>query len=108
MNVNNHNYGVSEDLVLIYDAPDQTTAEIVLATLQSAGIQAFIQNPNRAPASGMLPHLGLASPRGVLVAPADAYAARAVLETREPNEEELAEEAANDPISLEEAEARVK
>jgi hypothetical protein len=56
----------------------------------------------------MLPHLGLAIPRGVLVAPENAYAARAVLETRSPTEEELAAEAEADPISLEEAEARVK
>ena len=106
--MHNHNYGVSDDLILVYDAPDQTTAEIVCATLQAAGIEAFIQNAHRGPASGMLTHLGLADPRGVLVAPSDAYAARAVLETRTPSEEELAAEAAADPLSLEEAEARVK
>lgn len=104
----NHNYGLSDNLVLVYDAPDQTTAEIVCATLNAAGIQAHVQNTNRGPASGALPHLGLAAPRGVLVAPGDASAARALLEAQTPTDDELAAEAEADPVSLEEAEARVR
>ena len=99
---------IHENLVRIYDAPDQTTAEIVCATLQSAGIPAVVQNHYRGWAAGMLPHLALADSRGVLVAPSDAAAARELLAGQEPTEEELAAEAEADPTSLEEAEAQVK
>ncbi len=97
-----------DEMVLIYDAPDQSTAEIVCATLQAAGIRATVQSPHRGPAAGMMPYLGLSDARGVLVAPTDVPAARAVLGALEPTEEELAAEEEADPMSLEEAEARVK
>jgi Putative prokaryotic signal transducing protein len=102
------NESAHEDLVLIFDAPDQTTAEVVCATLQAAGIHAILQNENQGPASGMLPYMGLADARGVLVAREDAEAATALLQAQEPTEEELTAEVDADPTSLEEAEARVK
>ena len=104
----NPNFDIDQELVVIYDAPDQTTAEVVCATLQAAGIQAIVQNQHRGPASGMLPYLGLADARGVLVASEDADAASALLEAQEPSEEELAALVEADATSLEEAEARVK
>jgi hypothetical protein len=97
-----------EDLVRVYDAPDQTTAEIVCATLQAAGIHAVLQNESRGPASGFLHHLALADARGVLVARADLAAATSVLQAQELTEEELAAEVDADSTSLEEAEARVR
>jgi hypothetical protein len=96
------------DLVLIYDAPDQTTAEIVCATLQAAGIEAVVQHQHRGPASGMLPYLGLADSRGVLVSESDEGAAHALLQALEPTEEELAAEAEDDETTLEQAEAAAR
>ena len=42
--MDNLNMDTGGALVLVYDAPDQATAELVCATLQSAGMQAFVQN----------------------------------------------------------------
>ncbi len=96
------------ELVLIYDAPDQTTAEIVCATLHAAGIQAVIQSQYRAPAAGLMTYLGQSEPRGVLVAASDVLPARTILEAPSPTEEELTAEQEANPLTLAEAEARVK
>ncbi len=98
----------AEELVLIYDAPDQTTAEVVCAALQAAGIHAVLQTESRGPALGLLHYLGMFDHRGVLVAAADAPAARALLKEEALTEEELAAAVDADPTTLEEAEARVK
>jgi hypothetical protein len=97
-----------EALVLVYDAPDQTTAELVCATLQAEGMQAVVQNQYVGPAAGMLPYLGLAYSRGVLVPVSEADAALALLAAQELTEEELAAEIEADPMTLAEAEERVK
>lgn len=97
-----------EAFVLVYDAPDQATSELVCASLQSAGMRAVVQNQYVGPAAGMLPYLGLTDSRGVLVPASQAEAARALLAGQEPTEEELAAEAEADTMTLEEAEARVK
>jgi hypothetical protein len=98
----------AQDMVLVYDAPDQATAELVCASLQSAGIGAVVQNQYAGPGAGMMPHLGLSDSRGVLVPTSDADAARSLLAAVEPTEEELAAEADADTTTLEEAEARVR
>ncbi len=102
------NMHVGEALVRVYDAPDQTTAELVCATLQAAGMRAVVQNQYVGPAAGMMPHLGITDSRGVLVPASEADAARALLAAQEPTEEELAAEVEADTMTLEEAEARVK
>jgi hypothetical protein len=97
-----------EALVLVYDAPDQTTSELVCASLQSSGIRAVVQNKYVGGAAGMLNYLGLTDSRGVLVPASEADAARALLADQQPTEDELAAEAEADTMTLEEAEARVK
>ncbi len=102
------NTDAPEALVLVFDAPDQGTAELVCATLQSAGMRAMVQNQYLGPAAGMLPHLGIAGGRGVLVPASEADAARALIAAQEPTEEELAAEAEAAAMTLEEAEAQVR
>lgn len=97
-----------EAFVLVYDAPDQVTSEVVCATLQAAGIHAIVQNQHAGPAAGMLPYLGLGFHRGVLVPASEINAARVLLAAQELTEEELAAEMEADTMSLEEAEERVK
>jgi hypothetical protein len=102
------NMNTGEALVLVYDAPDQTTAELVCATLQAAGMQAVVPHRYMGPAAGMLPYLGLTYRRGVLVPASEADASRALLAAQELTEEELAAEVEADTMTLEEAEAHVK
>ncbi|HLK56074.1 MAG TPA: DUF2007 domain-containing protein [Chthonomonadaceae bacterium] len=102
------NIDINEELVLVYDAPTQGQAELVCASLQSAGIRAVVQNQYVGPAAGMLPYLGLSDSRGVLVPASEVETARLLLAAQQPTEEELAEEAEADPLTLEEAEARLK
>ena len=97
-----------EALVLVHDARDQPAAELVCATLQSAGLRAVVQNPYHAPAAGWLSYLGLPGSRGVLVPVSEADAARDLLASAGPTDEELAAEAEADTTTIEEAEARVK
>ena len=92
----------------IANAPDQQTAEMIVATLEAAGIPALLQHDTIGPAEGLLPHLGLAWNRGVAV-PADReQEALALLQSIEASEDELVAEEEDDPTTLEEAEARVR
>jgi hypothetical protein len=105
--VTDHPANPSGEHVLIFDAPNQTTAELVCATLQAAGLHAVLLNERAAAASGWLNYLmtwGL----GVLVPASEAEAARAVLKEREPTEEEILADMEADGTSIEEAEARVR
>lgn len=97
-----------EEHIAVYDAPDQSTAELVVATLKAAGIAAVLPHQNIGPASGVLPHLGLAWSRNVLVPASQAEAALEVLATLAPTDAELEAEFEADTMTLEEAEARVK
>ena len=106
--MSNLNSNTEEAFVLVYDAPDQATSELVCASLQSAGIRAVVQSKYVGGAAGMLPYLGLADSRGVLVPASEADAARVLLADQQPTEDELAAEAEADTMTLEEAEARVK
>lgn len=98
----------SENLVLVYDAPDLEAAQVVHATLEAAGIPALLANPDLGPAEGLLPHLGLGWSHGVFVTPSHAEAARAILNAPAMTEEELVAAEEADPMTLEEAEARVR
>ena len=102
------NNDTEDALVLVYDAPDQTTAELVCASLQSAGIRAVLQHHYNGPAAGMLPYLGLTDGRGVLAPASQAAAAQEALAAREPTDAELEAEFEADTTTIEEAEARVK
>ena len=106
--MDNLNRDAGEALVLVYDAPDQTTAELVCATLQAANLRAVVQNQYVGPAAGMLSYLGNTYSRGVLVPASEADTAHALLAAQEPTEEELAAEVEAGTMTLEEAEARVK
>jgi hypothetical protein len=97
-----------ENYVLIANAPDQQTAELIAATLDAAGIPTLLQHDALGPAEGMLPHLGLAWNRGVAVPAEREQEARALLQSLEPTEAELIAEEEADPTTLEEAEARVR
>jgi hypothetical protein len=97
-----------EEMVLIYEAPDQTTAELVCATLEASGLSAVVAHTTEGPASGLLPYLGLGWSRSVSVPASQVEAARAVLQANPPPEAELIAEEEADPVTLEEAEARVR
>ena len=97
-----------EEMVSIYDAPDQVTAELIWATLKEAGIEAIIPHTTIGPASGLLPPLGLAWSRDVSVPASQVEAARAVLDAELPREAELIAEEEADSLTLEEAEERVR
>ncbi len=94
--------------MLASDSPDYETGEIIVATLTAAGIHAVMQNPNRGPASNALPFLGNTWSHAVYVPPGDLEAARTVLSSAVPTEEELTQEQAADPTTLEEAERSVR
>jgi len=97
-----------EEMVSIYDAPDQFTAELICATLEAAGIEATIPHLTIGPASGLFPHLGLGWSREVSVPASQVEAARAVLQAELPPEAELIAEQEVDTLTLEEAEERIR
>lgn len=99
---------IVQGLVLVFDAPDQATAELVCATLQAAGIHAVLQNQHSGPASGWLNYLGANYGRGVLVPHSQADAARSLLVEQAPTEEEIAAAAAADTTTTEEAEENLR
>lgn len=103
-----------ENTVLVANAPDQQTAEIIVATLEAAGIPAFFLHDDTGavfmigPAEGMLPPYGLNWNLDIAV-PADReQEALALLQAAGPTEEELIAEEEADPTTLEEAERRVR
>ncbi len=99
---------MNEEMVLVYDAPDQVTAEVICATLEAAGITAVIPHTTIGPGSGLLPHLGLAWSRSVTVPASQVEAAQAILQAHFPSDAELTAEEEADSLTLEEAEARVR
>lgn len=95
--------------VLIYDAASAEEADVVRATLAAAGIRVFQPGDTADPYFGAIDaNVDSVWMHHLYVAPSDAEAARAVLSASAPTEEELAAEAAADPTTLEEAEARVQ
>ena len=98
----------NEEFVMVYDSPDQATAEMVCATLQAAGLRAVIQNERVGPAAGWLSYLGGEFGRGVFVSALDVVAANTLLLDLEPTEEEILAEMEAHGMTTEEAEAQVK
>ena len=95
--------------VLVLDAGSQEEADIAVATLTSAGIHAFLFNPNPSAGAGRMSEpIPNTWANGVFVAPEDAEAANAILNADAPTEEELTAEEEADPTTLAEAEAAVK
>jgi hypothetical protein len=102
--------------VIVFTATSYGAAEVVYAMLQGAGLDPMIYSPDTGPARMLFPspgHTLLPVPgdtwtHAVLVSPAHAEAARALLTSPEPTEEELTAEEEADPVKLEEAEAQVK
>src|SRR5262249_7785540 len=103
--------------VAVFTANSYAEAEVVHATLQSAGLNPVIYSsdtgPDRmmpfpSPGRLILPTPGDTWTAAVLVSPANVEAARALLDAPVPTEEELTAEEEADPVKLEEAEARVK
>lgn len=95
------------NLVMVYDAPDRTSAEIAWATLRSAGIAAELINPVGS-AAGTLPYLDLALRQGVLVPAGLLSAAQDILRPGILTESELTAEEDLDSETLEDAERRVQ
>ena len=94
-----------EEYVLVFDAPDQVTAELVFATLQAAGLRAVLQNEFNGPAAGWLTYMGSNYSKGVGVPASEVAAAQSILAAQEPTEDEILAEMEMDGITLEEAEA---
>lgn len=100
--------GSHDNLVLVHSAPDDESARIVQAALEAAGVPAWLQHPEGAPASGTMPYLAVGWSYGVLVAAGDEAEARTILANAMPTEEELIAEEEADPTTLAEAEARIR
>lgn len=98
-----------EEPVLVFDAASVEEAEVVRATLEAAGIPARLENPDSMAGAGTIGEtVGNTWSNGVFVMPSHLEAARAILNTPSPTDEELGDESEADPTTLEEAEARIK
>ena len=93
--------------ILIFRANNDEEGEIVRATLEAAGIAAFLNTPSGNPGLGELDDgIGDLSPIGVYVSPTDREAAEAVLGESPLSETELSAEVDADTTTLEEAEKK--
>ncbi|MCW3101134.1 MAG: putative prokaryotic signal transducing protein [Chthonomonadaceae bacterium] len=97
------------DPVLIYEASTGEEAEMIRATLAAAGIPTFQPGDTANPYFGAIDaNVDSVWMHHLYVAPSNVEAARALLNTSAPTEEELIAEAEADPTTLEEAEARAR
>lgn len=95
--------------VLVFDAPTVEEAEVVCATLNAAGVPAFLDHVIANPVVGAVDSaLGGTWRRGVYVAPSNVEAARSILTTPPPTDDELAEAAQADGTTLQEAERHAR
>jgi hypothetical protein len=91
----------------VFQASTQEELEIVRATIEAAGIRAFLNQAAPDPVVGALdPSVGPAWRRGVYVHPSDADDARALINDIPITEAELDAEEQADPTTLLEAEKR--
>jgi hypothetical protein len=98
---------VHSDPVLIFQASTQEELEVVRATIEAAGIHAFLDQSSSDPVVGALdPSIDSGWRRGVYVRAADADAARALVDDMPITEAELDAEEQADPTTLLEAEQR--
>jgi hypothetical protein len=97
------------DPVLIYEASTGEEAEMIRATLAAAGIPTFQPGDTANPYFGAIDaNVDSVWMHHLYVAPSNVEAARALLNTSAPTEEELIAEEEADPTTLEEAEARAR
>ncbi len=95
--------------VLIFTAMDNEEADIVRATLSASGIPAMLQSASVTTVMGAVDSVTRDTHNlGIYVAPSNVEAARALLNAPALSEEELAAEAASDPMTLAQAEAEVR
>ncbi len=102
-------YDTQEEGVLIFEAMTGEEAEVVRATLSSAGIPIYQSGDTTNPYFGNIDGtIDKAWVHRIYVAPSNFEAARALLGAAFPTEAELTAEEEADPTTLEEAEARVR
>jgi hypothetical protein len=81
------NIGPDEELALVFDAPNHTTAQLVCSSLRAAGLRSVLLNEHSSPAAGWLNYLGNAYSHGVLVPASEVEAARSILDEERTEEE---------------------
>ena len=95
--------------VLVFTAGNNEEADVVRATLASAGIPALLQSASITAVMGAVDAVTRdTNDLGIYVAPSNVEAARALLDAPALSEAELAAEVDADPTTLAEAEANVK
>lgn len=100
---------VGSEPVLIFTAMDNEEADVVRATLAGAGIPALLQSASVTTVMGAVDAVTRDTHNlGIFVTPSHVEAARALLNGPALTEEELAAEAAADPMTLAQAEAEVR
>jgi hypothetical protein len=93
--------------VRVFQASTQEEAEVIRATLEAAGISAFLSQQSPSPVVGAIdPGVGSAWALGIYVSPADESAAREIINTLPASDEELDAEEQADTTTLQEAERR--
>lgn len=95
--------------VLVFSASNNEEADVVRATLASSGIPALLRTASVTTVMGAVDAVTRdTNDLGIYVAPSNAEAARALLNSPSPTEAELTAEVDADPTTLAQAEARVK
>lgn len=94
--------------VLVFDAPDQSTAEAVCASLQAEGLRAVLQSRHAFRAAGWLTSMGCVTDLGVLVPHDEVAGAQEFLAAMRLDESEIEAAMLADGITTEEAEAQVR
>ncbi len=95
--------------VLVYETSTTEEFEVVRATLEAAGIPAFLKSQTVNPFFGAIDEfVDNLWHNGIYVSPANVEAAQTLLNAPSPSEEELIAEEEADPTTLAEAEERVK
>ena len=95
--------------VLVYEASTTEEFEVVRATMEAAGIPAFLKSQTVNPFFGAIDEfVDTLWHNGIYVSPANVEAAQTLLNAPPPSDEELIAQEEADPTTLEEAEERVK
>lgn len=95
--------------VLVFQAASNEEAEVVRATLEAAGVPAYLHHTSADIVMGATDDLlGEAWVNGVFVAASNVEAARTLLNAPMPTEAELIAAEESDPTTLAEAEAKAK
>lgn len=95
--------------VLVYEASTTEEFEVVRATLEAAGIPAYLKSQTVNPFFGAIDEfVDTLWHNGIYVSSANVEAAQTLLNAPPPSDEELIAQEEADPTTLEEAEERVK